>query len=221
MARSVSTAPMLRVRLDLFRLTPVTGTGWGFGSETVTVQVAVFPPSLVAAVMTAVPAVLAVTRPVLETEATSGRSLFHRTFLSEASSGCTMARSVSAAPMLRVRLDLFRLTPETGTGTGSGGREGEGSAGVGAGVSDSEGGAGDSVGCAVRGAGPLVSVRTSVSAARAAGVRPAAKSRARQADRSRFAACFIETSPFLVFRAVRRGAVQGSMIPWMWETNPA
>jgi hypothetical protein len=64
----------------LLKLTPVTGTVT-IGAVTVTTQVAVLLPSAVVAVMVAVPAACAVTKPlVLFTVATVSLSLLHVTF---------------------------------------------------------------------------------------------------------------------------------------------
>ena len=146
-------------------------------SRTVTVQESVFPPSSVVTVMVAVPAARAVTTPVLETEATSGRSLLHCTPRLAASSGWTEAFRAAVSPASRVRLDLSRLTEATGTGLGSGSGSGLGSGSVGSTGSGEElSPDGRAFSGAEKGSG---------AAARAAGSIPASRVRARRADRSR------------------------------------
>jgi len=84
-------------------------------APTVTVQVAVFSPSVVFAVMTALPADLAVTRPSEETDATVSALDDQVTLLSVALVGLTAASSCAVSPTVRVTLVLSRLTPVTGT----------------------------------------------------------------------------------------------------------
>lgn len=103
----VSDAPSVRVNVDLFRLTPVTET---VAALTVTVQLAVFVPSSVVTVIVAVPALTAVTLPVLLTVATDVFDDLQLTFLFVAVDGATVAVSVSDVPSVRVSVDLFRLT---------------------------------------------------------------------------------------------------------------
>ena len=79
----VSVPPTVRAVDALFRATPVTGT---VASLTVTVQLAVKPPSWVVAVIVAVPTAMAVTTPLL-TVATPVSLLDHDTFLFVASAG--------------------------------------------------------------------------------------------------------------------------------------
>ena len=67
------------------------------------------------AVMVAVPALTAVTVPVLSTVATLLLLLLQVTFLLVALSGCTVAVRVSVPPTVRDRLVLSRVTPVTGT----------------------------------------------------------------------------------------------------------
>ena len=87
---SWSVSPLLSVAEVSFRLTPVMGT------LTVTAQVADFPPA--AAVMVAVPPPTAVTTP-FSTVATLSSLLVHVTVLNVASSGATVAVSVTVSPL--------------------------------------------------------------------------------------------------------------------------
>ena len=96
------------VVLDLLRLTPVTGIG-----STVIVQSAVMPPSMVVAVIIAVPTATAVTSPVSETVAVFVSLLVQVTSLFVALSGSTVAISCSVPPTTRDMLDLIRVTPVT------------------------------------------------------------------------------------------------------------
>ena len=83
---------------------------------TVTAQVAVTPlPSLAVAVMLAVPAATAVTSPVkASTDATAALSLLQVTVWSVASSGVTVAVSVSVEPTLVEIAVLFSVMAVTG-----------------------------------------------------------------------------------------------------------
>jgi len=105
----VSVLPTVRMADDLFRVTPLTGTGL-----TVTVQVAVLLPSAVVTVTVAVPAVTAVTTPP-DTVATAGAPLLHVTFWLVALEGAIAAVKVSVPPTKRLADDLFRVTPVTVT----------------------------------------------------------------------------------------------------------
>ena len=96
----------------LFRLTPVTDT---FGVVTVTVQVAVLPPSLVLTVIVAVPAAFAVTTPEEETVATDALLEDQVTDLSVAFEGVIVADKVWVSPTVMVIDVLFKLTPVTDT----------------------------------------------------------------------------------------------------------
>jgi len=110
-ALRVSVLPTITLADDLFRVTPVTATT---ALLTVTVQVAVLPPS-VAAVITAVPAATAVTTPP-DTVATAVLLLLHVTFLFVALEGVIVAIRVSVPPgTIRLVDDLFRVTPLTAT----------------------------------------------------------------------------------------------------------
>lgn len=85
------------------------------GALTVTVAVAVTPLTVVA-VIVALPAFTALTEPCLGvTVAISGLSEVKVTDLSSASSGTTVAVSVSLAPSTRVNADLFNVTPDGAT----------------------------------------------------------------------------------------------------------
>ena len=81
--------------------------------RTVTVQMAVKPPSTVVTVMVAAPGATAVTTPFWSTVATLGSLLAHVTLWLAALSGCTAARSQALPPAVRDRLDLFSVTPAT------------------------------------------------------------------------------------------------------------
>ena len=96
----------------LFKLTPVTET---FAAVTVTVHVAVFPPSLVFAVIVAVPAAFAVTTPEEDTVATEVLLEDQVTDLSVAFEGVIVAVSVCVSPTVMDIEVLFRLTPVTET----------------------------------------------------------------------------------------------------------
>jgi len=82
----VSDSPILSDREVLFKLTPVTETGF-----TVTEQVAVLLPSFVLTVMVAVPTALAVTTPEDETVAIEELLVLQVTDLSVALDGLTVA----------------------------------------------------------------------------------------------------------------------------------
>ena len=110
MAESVSFAPILSVRAVLLSVTPVTATEV---SLTVTLQVAVLPPSSVVTVMVASPTFTAVTLPLASTVAISGLSDFHVTFWLVASSGRTVAVRVSLPPTRRLVSLLLSFTPVT------------------------------------------------------------------------------------------------------------
>ena len=109
-AVSVSVSPSVKVSSVLSRDTSVTPTALAF---TVTLQVAVFPPSSVVTVTTASPAFTAVTLPAPSTVATSVLSELHVTFLLSALSGLTVAVSVSVSPSVRVSSVLSRVTSVT------------------------------------------------------------------------------------------------------------
>ena len=83
-------------------------------ASTVTAQVAVLPPSVVVTVMVAEPAFTPVTTPSA-TDATASSELLQLTLLSAASSGLTVAVSVTLSPSLMVTSTMSRLTPLTAT----------------------------------------------------------------------------------------------------------
>ena len=95
---------------------PVTGITF---VVTVTAQVAVLPPSAVLTVMVAVPALTAVTLPVLSTVAMAVAELVQLTDLLAASDGVTVARSWSLVPSTRERVAGLTLTPVTCTSCSS------------------------------------------------------------------------------------------------------
>ena len=86
-------SPLVKLSESVFRCTSNNGV------ETLTVQVSVYPPSPVVAVITAVPLETAVTFPVLSTVATAVFELFHVTVLSDAAEGSTAAWSCSFSPV--------------------------------------------------------------------------------------------------------------------------
>ena len=85
---------------------------------TVTLQLAVLPPSSLFTVITASPALCAVTVPFLSTLAIAGLSELHVTVLFVASAGLTVAFSCSLFPSSSVRALLFSVTPVTATAAG-------------------------------------------------------------------------------------------------------
>ena len=109
MATSVSDSSSLRERLVLFKVISVTAITFLL---TDTEQVADFSPAL--AVMVAVPSLTAVTLP-LSTVATAESELLQVTVLSVASSGVTVATSVSESPSVKVKVVLLREIPVTAT----------------------------------------------------------------------------------------------------------
>jgi hypothetical protein len=114
-AVSVSVAPTLSDKPVLFRFTPVTGTDIEAPGITVTLHVAILPPSAVFTVIVALPMVFPVTTPLELTVATAVLLLVHVTVLFVVFVGITVAVSVSVTPTLTDRLVLLRLTPATGT----------------------------------------------------------------------------------------------------------
>jgi hypothetical protein len=113
-ASRLSVPPTLRLIDVLFRETPVTGTLW---EATVTLQVAVFPPSTVVTVIVADPAATAVTLPLVDTVATLVLPLRHVTFWLLAFDGVIVASRVSVPPT-RMLVDVFKETPVTATPEG-------------------------------------------------------------------------------------------------------
>jgi hypothetical protein len=95
----------------LLRDTPVTAIG---AAVTVTAQVAVFFPSSVVAVITALPVALPVITPFV-TDTVLAALLAQVTLWLVASAGITVALSVSIAPTYSVVLVLFSVTPVTAT----------------------------------------------------------------------------------------------------------
>ena len=111
-ADSALVSPTFIVIEDELRLIPVTGITFAL---TVTVQVAVLPPSLVLTVIVAVPGDFAVTTPEEETAAIEVLFDDQVTDLSVAFEGLTVAVSVSESPSVIVRLVVFKLIPVTET----------------------------------------------------------------------------------------------------------
>ena len=107
----VAFSPDFRVSSVLSRLTPVTATS---PLSTVTLQVAVLPPSLVLTVMVAVPGLPARISP-LSTATTGGSLDVQVTLLSVAFAGVTVAVRVAFSPDFRVSSVLSRLMPVTAT----------------------------------------------------------------------------------------------------------
>lgn len=106
-AVSVDVAPTVRASVLLDMLMPVTGT------RTVTVQVAFWPPDVVA-VIVAVPGPTAVTLPP-ETVATEAFEVVQVTVLLVAFDGLTVAVSVEEPPALRVSAVWLRVMPVVAT----------------------------------------------------------------------------------------------------------
>lgn len=111
-ATSVWVSPTVIVIDDSLSSTPVTET---VGAETVTTQAAFLPPSLVVAVIVAVPADLAVTKPEEETVATEVLLDDQVTDLFVALEGVTVAVSVWVSPTVMDRDVSLRVTPVTDT----------------------------------------------------------------------------------------------------------
>jgi hypothetical protein len=109
-ALRVSVLPTLRLIDDLFRETPVTEM---FSETTVTLQVAVLPPSTVVTVIVADPAAFAVTRP-FATVTTLLLLLLHVTLWLLALDGVITAVRVSVPPTIMF-VDAFKETPVTAT----------------------------------------------------------------------------------------------------------
>ena len=107
----VAFSPDFRVSSVLSRLTPVTATS---PLSTVTLQVAVLPPSLVLTVMVAVPGLPARISP-LSTATTGGSLDVQVTLLSVAFAGVTVAVRVAFSPDFSVSSVLSRLMPVTAT----------------------------------------------------------------------------------------------------------
>ena len=112
-AVNVSVVPIVISAVGRFSVTFVTGTD---AAVTVTVQVAVLPPSCVVAIIVAEPADMAVTRPLLLTEATDGLLLVQFTVLLVALAGRMVGINVSEAPAINDNAVLFSVMPVTGTG---------------------------------------------------------------------------------------------------------
>lgn len=104
--------PTWRVNEEVFRDTPVTETVEAF---TVTEQVAVLPPSVVLAVIVAVPAFFAVTSPSEDTVATEVLLDVHVTSLLDALEGLTVAVNHVVSPTVMERLEGESVTLVTGT----------------------------------------------------------------------------------------------------------
>ena len=109
--------PSTNSRLLGARVSPVAGTAL---EATVTLQVAVLPPSAVVTVMSEVPAFTAVTFPLASTSATPELPLFHATALLVAFSGKTIAVRLAVSPSVMLRVGLSIDTPLTFTESGFG-----------------------------------------------------------------------------------------------------
>jgi hypothetical protein len=112
-AESCLVFPTATVAAKVSRLTPVTATAW---LTTVTVQLAVFPPSAVVTVMRAVPELTPVTVPSDATVATNALSVDQVALWFVALAGLIAGISRSVPPTWMVVL-LLRLTPATGITT--------------------------------------------------------------------------------------------------------
>jgi hypothetical protein len=106
-ALKISKLPTVRLVDVLFNVTPVTAIEVLL---TVTEQSAVFLPSSVVTVMTALPTDTPVTRPLDETVAMVGTLLLHVTLWFVAEAGSTLANKVSVPPTVRLVDVLFRDT---------------------------------------------------------------------------------------------------------------
>ena len=106
-----SDCPFSSVSSGLSRAMPVIGT------VTVMIHVAVYLPSFVVANTTAVPSFIAVTTPDASTVQMFSSEEDHITSFCEASSGVTVAVSVSFPPFASDALVLFSLIPVTGVTT--------------------------------------------------------------------------------------------------------
>ena len=111
-----SCSPRFKLALVALMSIPVTSI-----LLTVTVQVAVKPPSVVFAVMVAVPFAFAVTTPVTETSATLLSELVQVTRLLSASAGATVALSCAVSLTSKLTAVLSSETPVTAIFSGSGG----------------------------------------------------------------------------------------------------
>ena len=113
-ASSASVAPVSNASSVLFSSILLTNTSPGFGSLTVTSQLALFPlPSAAVAVTVAVPADTAVTFPAWSTVTIASSSLVHKTSLFVALSGFTVAVSVVVASVFNSSVSLSRETSVT------------------------------------------------------------------------------------------------------------
>ena len=109
--RRVSVSPTVRLADDLFSETPVTGT---LSSVTLTVQVAVLPPSAVVTVMVTVPAETELILPLDDTVAILVLPLRHVTFWFVALEGTIIEVRVSVSSTRMLVDDLLRETLVTG-----------------------------------------------------------------------------------------------------------
>jgi hypothetical protein len=107
----VSANPASIVSAVLFKVTPVTGTGF-----TVTLHAAVLPPSAVIAVTVTVPTAFPVITPAELTVAIAVLLLVQLTVLFAAFDGATVATSVAVASTFTANAVLSRLTPVTAIG---------------------------------------------------------------------------------------------------------
>jgi hypothetical protein len=105
-------SPSFMIRLERLSWTPVTAI---LLAKTVTVQVAVLPPSFVLTVIVAVPVEMAVTTPLLPTVATEALLELQETVGSVALDGLTVAMRVCLSPSVMVMLLLSSVTPVTET----------------------------------------------------------------------------------------------------------
>jgi hypothetical protein len=106
----VAVLPTERDSAAMFRLAPVMVAA---PDLTVTSQLALWPPSTVAAVMVAVPSATALTTPVSLTVAVAGSLLVQAIAEFAALAGAAVAIRVAVLPTERDSAAVFRLTPVT------------------------------------------------------------------------------------------------------------
>src|SRR5699024_4623189 len=109
-AFNVAVAPTSNDKVDLSNVTPVTGICL---AVTVNAHLAVLLPSLVVTVMSALPALTAVTLPLLSTVAIAASDDANVTVLSVAVDGATVATKLPVAPSSNDKVVLSNVTPVT------------------------------------------------------------------------------------------------------------
>src|SRR5699024_9614593 len=112
-AINVAVAPSSSDKVDLSNVTPVTGICL---AVTVNAHLAVLLPSLVVTVTSALPALTAVTLPLLSTVAIAASDDANVTVLSVAVDGATVATKLPVAPSSNDKVVLSNVTPVTAIG---------------------------------------------------------------------------------------------------------